>query len=663
MAVDVGDMEVGTGGSGRIDGGAVVGIGEADLFGVIGGEFASDAVGIELRGLSGIGMTNRRENRGVVSFESVARLMDELSEASKRLELESLTECTGFLERLGDLQRSLDGARCAAVSTVARIQKEAQAQPTGQAAKEVKKELGESRTIWDVVEKTGKQSREKTRHDIRRAEAATELYPRFGAALRAGGISVDHLDVLRSVAASPELKERARADEVALLERALVESPDRFRMTLKAWKFRVSPRAAEQQVKREAKEEKVNFFRADEGFRISGWLSALNGMIVDEALRSVVGVPGKDDRRSGAQRTAEALVGMARVVVGMGGGASGTDGELGVASRRAGDAADISVSWDGRELATSCDGAAGGPAIGAVGQPAGQWVAGRAVDRSTGTKRETNPVTRRSPRFQTLVHVPLSTLVETTKAIERGCDHVHHLERALSVEREVSVERTMDSEGENGARSVMGTPSGESRLSDGGIPTVTNVPRCPVTGSGIGGRGMCLDSREEATGELHEALGAIRARIKAGVCPDLLEGLPPATLSDGTALAPSQFARMLCDSGISRVVLSAHGEPLDASRAQRRFSVTQEKAILARDRTCRYPGCTRGVEYAEIHHVQEWEDGGPTIVDNAVLLCFHHHQHIHSEHIIITHHAGGFVFTKPGGEIVGIRRHEGGDHG
>ncbi len=629
MAVDVGDMEVGTGGSGRIDGGAVVGIGEADLFGVIGGEFASDAVGIELRGLSGIGMTNRRENRGVVSFESVARLMDELSEASKRLELESLTECTGFLERLGDLQRSLDGARCAAVSTVARIQKEAQAQPTGQAAKEVKKELGESRTIWDVVEKTGKQSREKTRHDIRRAEAATELYPRFGAALRAGGISVDHLDVLRSVAASPELKERARADEVALLERALAESPDRFRMTLKAWKFRVSPRAAEQQVKREAKEEKVNFFRADEGFRISGWLSALNGTIVDEALRSVVGVPGKADRRSGAQRTAEALVGMARVVVGMGAGSSGTDGGLGVAGGRTGDAGDIA-------------------------EPS---------DQSTGTRPGTNPVTKRSPRFQTLVHVPLSTLVETTKAIERGCDHLHHLERALGVERKVSVERTMDSEGENGARSVMGTPSGESRLSDGGIPTVTNVPRCPVTGSGIGGRGMCLDSREEATGELHEALGAIRARIKAGVCPDLLEGLSPATLSDGTALAPSQFARMLCDSGISRVVLSAHGEPLDASRAQRRFSVTQEKAILARDRTCRYPGCARGVEYAEIHHAQEWEEGGPTIVDNAVLLCFHHHQHIHSEHIIITHHAGGFVFTKPGGEIVGIRRHEGGDHG
>ncbi|MFT3942838.1 MAG: DUF222 domain-containing protein [Ancrocorticia sp.] len=612
-------------------------------------------VGVKLRGLAAVGVTHRGENRGAVSFESVARLMDELSEASKRLELESLPECTGFLERLGDLQRSLDGARFAAVSTVARIQKEAQAQPTGQAAKEVKKELGESRTIWDVVEKTGKQSREKTRHDIRRAEAATELYPRFGAALRAGGISVDHLDVLRSVAASPELKERTRADEVALLERALAESPDRFRMTLKAWKFRVSPRAAEQQVKREAREEKVHFFRADEGFRISGWLSALNGTIVDEALRGVVGVPGKDDRRSGAQRTAEALVGMARVVVGMGAGSSGTDGGLGVAGGGAGDAGDIAVSWDGGELTTSSDGAAGGSA--------GQWVAGRAVDRSTGTKPGTTPATKRSPRFQTLVHVPLSTLVETTKAIERGCDHLHHLERALDVERAVDLERKVDPEGENGARSVLGTPNGESRLSDGGIPTVTNVPRCPVTGSGIGGRGRCLEGREEMTGELHEALGAIRARIKAGVCPDLLEGLPPATLSDGTALAPSQFARMLCDSGISRVVLSAHGEPLDASRAQRRFSVTQEKAILARDRTCRYPGCARGVEYSEIHHAQEWEEGGPTIVDNAVLLCFHHHQHIHSEHIIITHHAGGFVFTKPGGEIVGIRRHEGGDHG
>lgn len=655
MAVDVGYLDIGPGGLG----GAVVD--GRSLFEVLDEERMPCAKETHteylLRPVPGEHAESAavRSAGGETLLRAAIRLMGELSAASKRLELESLAECTEFLERLGDLQRSLDGARYAAVSTVARMQKQALAQPSGQAAKEIKKELGESRTIWDVVEKTGKQSREKSRHDVRRAEAATELYPRFGAALRAGDISVDYLDVLRSVITSPDLKERARADEVALLASALAESPDRFRMTVKAWKFRVAPRAAEQQVKREAKEEKVNFFRADEGFRVSGWLSALNGTIVDEALRNIIGVPSKEDRRSGAQRNAEALVGMARAIVESGsgegdrvGGAAGA-GHVGksLGAGHVGKSAGTGVVWANPEFD---DESAGGTL--------GQGIAGP----KSGT--------RRSPRFQTLVHVPLSTLVHTTKAIEKGCEHVHHLERAMSSESTAGPEELArsgrgvgsaqpvgsENESEHGAAATRGNVA----ATNADAPTIANAPRCPVTGSGLGGRGRCLDGREEITGELHEVLGEIRTRIKAGVCPDLMEGLPPATLSDGTVLAPSQFARILCDSGISRVVLSAHGEPLDASRAQRRFSVTQEKAILARDRTCRYPGCARGVEYAEIHHAQEWEHSGPTIVDNAVLLCFHHHQHIHSEHIIITHHAGGFVFTKPGGRIVGIRRHEGG---
>lgn len=60
----------------------------------------------------------------------------------------------------------------------------------------------------------------------------------------------------------------------------------------------------------------------------------------------------------------------------------------------------------------------------------------------------------------------------------------------------------------------------------------------------------------------------------------------------------------------------------------------------------------------EIHHAHTWHDGGATTTDNGLLLCFHHHQYIHSEHIVITHHAGGFVFTRPNGSVVGIRRNE-----
>ncbi len=188
--------------------------------------------------------------------------------------------------------------------------------------------------------------------------------------------------------------------------------------------------------------------------------------------------------------------------------------------------------------------------------------------------------------------------------------------------------------------------------------SLTALPPCPVSGYGIGGQGQCLDGRERLTAEVNHELGTIKSLIKAGVCPDALENFEPATLTDGTPLAPSQLARMMCSSGISRVVFSAHGEPLDASRSQRRFSSTQEKAIISRDRSCRYPGCGRGLDMCEIHHAHTWHDGGATTTDNGLLLCFHHHQYIHSEHIIITHHAGGFVFTRPNGKVIGIRRHE-----
>ncbi|MGO1591516.1 HNH endonuclease, partial [Ancrocorticia sp.] len=127
--------------------------------------------------------------------------------------------------------------------------------------------------------------------------------------------------------------------------------------------------------------------------------------------------------------------------------------------------------------------------------------------------------------------------------------------------------------------------------------------------------------------------------------------------SDGTPLAPTQLAELLCDSDIARVVLTAHGEPIDTSRSQRLFSGRQARAVAARDRSCRYPGCSRGIEVSQIHHAQQWEKGGPTTMDNAVLLCFHHHRYVHSKQVIITHHAGGFTFTEPSGELVGITHH------
>ena len=39
--------------------------------------------------------------------------------------------------------------------------------------------------------------------------------------------------------------------------------------------------------------------------------------------------------------------------------------------------------------------------------------------------------------------------------------------------------------------------------------------------------------------------------------------------------------------------------------------------------------------WCEVHHIQHWDHGGPTSVDNGVLLCSHHHQALHHDQITI----------------------------
>jgi hypothetical protein len=63
------------------------------------------------------------------------------------------------------------------------------------------------------------------------------------------------------------------------------------------------------------------------------------------------------------------------------------------------------------------------------------------------------------------------------------------------------------------------------------------------------------------------------------------------------------------------------------SHSQRIFTEQQRLAIIARDRGCIFPGCDAPPAWCQIHHVQEWADGGPTSVDNGALICKYHHRH------------------------------------
>jgi hypothetical protein len=53
-----------------------------------------------------------------------------------------------------------------------------------------------------------------------------------------------------------------------------------------------------------------------------------------------------------------------------------------------------------------------------------------------------------------------------------------------------------------------------------------------------------------------------------------------------------------------------------------------KRALLQRDTACSFPGCTHQT-FLEGHHLVHWADGGETTLDNAALLCSHHHRYVH----------------------------------
>jgi hypothetical protein len=119
--------------------------------------------------------------------------------------------------------------------------------------------------------------------------------------------------------------------------------------------------------------------------------------------------------------------------------------------------------------------------------------------------------------------------------------------------------------------------------------------------------------------------------LKAGLATgDLVgAGLVPGDDLTGDRITAAQARRLACTAKILPTVLGGHSLPLDLGRARRLFTPAQRKALLIRDRTCRAEGCDTPGTWCEAHHLDPWHSGGPTDLDNGVLLCHHHHHRIH----------------------------------
>jgi hypothetical protein len=86
--------------------------------------------------------------------------------------------------------------------------------------------------------------------------------------------------------------------------------------------------------------------------------------------------------------------------------------------------------------------------------------------------------------------------------------------------------------------------------------------------------------------------------------------------------------RLCCDGAIVPLVENEAGKPMGLGRKHRVVNPSLKRALMARDRGCRFPGCTHG-KWLDAHHVVHWADGGTTTPDNLVILCSSHHRLLH----------------------------------
>jgi hypothetical protein len=112
-------------------------------------------------------------------------------------------------------------------------------------------------------------------------------------------------------------------------------------------------------------------------------------------------------------------------------------------------------------------------------------------------------------------------------------------------------------------------------------------------------------------------------------------------------------ARLTCDAAVVVIREDAGGAALDVGRKTRTIPAAIRRALETRDTGCRFPGCT--ARRCEAHHVVHWADGGPTCLDNLVLLCRRHHRLLHEGGYTMHSGAGrALTFANARGRLIDV---------
>jgi hypothetical protein len=121
--------------------------------------------------------------------------------------------------------------------------------------------------------------------------------------------------------------------------------------------------------------------------------------------------------------------------------------------------------------------------------------------------------------------------------------------------------------------------------------------------------------------------------IMIAAAADLLSG--PGGLASwlrtGLAPGPAAAPSLVLDTGAATETIPAH----------------LRRAVIVRDRHCRFPGCTQPPAACQPHHIIPRSDGGPTSLANLLLLCTFHH-------LIAVHRWGWQITLHPDATVTAV---------
>ena len=127
--------------------------------------------------------------------------------------------------------------------------------------------------------------------------------------------------------------------------------------------------------------------------------------------------------------------------------------------------------------------------------------------------------------------------------------------------------------------------------------------------------------------------GGGRVRVQMQVTSSIetllgVMGAPGAETEFSLPISSRTVERWACDCSLTRVLMQ-DSVPIDVGRAQRVIAGPKRRALIARDRHCRWPGCERPASWCDGHHLKHYIEGGGLELENMILLCQRHHWMVH----------------------------------